>query len=167
MLKRLTCGASIAALALGLATSASFAEDKPVDGVLLKTLSNPFWGAMEQEIRDGAQAAGCGVFSCRPSNPTRRRSRSSIPATPCWERKPAVMITAAINSTILLPRVKQANDMGMPVVDLDANLDHAIAAKAGVKIAFTHRLRQHCRGGPRALITSSASSARMLRGRCW
>ena len=27
--------------------------------------------------------------------------------------------------------------MGIPVVDLDANLDHAIAEKAGVKIAFT------------------------------
>jgi ABC-type sugar transport system substrate-binding protein len=53
------------------------------------------------------------------------------------ERKPKVMITAAINSTILLPCLKRANDMGIPVVDLDANLDRAIAQKAGVKIAFT------------------------------
>jgi D-allose transport system substrate-binding protein len=53
------------------------------------------------------------------------------------ERKPAVMITAAINSTILLPCLKRANEIGAPVVDLDANLDHAIATKAGVKIAFT------------------------------
>ena len=53
------------------------------------------------------------------------------------ERKPAVMITAAINSTILLPCLKRANELGIPVVDLDGNLDHAIAEKAGVKIAFT------------------------------
>ena len=33
MLKRLTLGASIAALALGLAASAAFAADKPVYGV--------------------------------------------------------------------------------------------------------------------------------------
>ena len=42
MLKRLTFGASIAALALGLAASAAPAADKPVYGVLMKTLSNPF-----------------------------------------------------------------------------------------------------------------------------
>lgn len=42
MLKRLTLGASIAAFALGLAASAAFAADKPVYGVLMKTLSNPF-----------------------------------------------------------------------------------------------------------------------------
>ena len=53
------------------------------------------------------------------------------------ERNPKVMITAAINSTILLPCLKRANEMGIPVVDLDANLDHAIAERAGVKIAFT------------------------------
>ncbi len=47
MLKRLTFGASIAALTLGLAASAAYAEDKPVYGVLMKTLSKPFWGAME------------------------------------------------------------------------------------------------------------------------
>ena len=53
------------------------------------------------------------------------------------ERKPTVMITAAINSTILLPCLKQANAMNIPVVDLDANLDHAIAMDAGVEIAFS------------------------------
>src|SRR3546814_6410577 len=53
------------------------------------------------------------------------------------ERNPAVMITAAINSTILLPCLKQATDRGIPVIDLDANLDHEIAREAGVEIAFT------------------------------
>ena len=53
------------------------------------------------------------------------------------EREPDVMITAAINSTNLLPCLKQATDAGIPVVDLDANLDHDIAAEAGVDIAFT------------------------------
>jgi ABC-type sugar transport system substrate-binding protein len=46
------------------------------------------------------------------------------------------MITAAINSTILLPCLKQANEMKIPVVDLDNNLDPAITKKAGVDIAF-------------------------------
>jgi D-allose transport system substrate-binding protein len=63
------------------------------------------------------------------------------------QRKPAVMITAAINSTILLPCLKQATDMGIPVVDLDANLDHEIAEKAGVKIAFTIGSDNNAAGG--------------------
>ena len=57
--------------------------------------------------------------------------------TTMLEREPDVMITAAINSTNLLPCLKQATDAGIPVVDLDANLDHDIAAEAGVDIAFT------------------------------
>ena len=52
------------------------------------------------------------------------------------QKKPVAMITAAINSTILLPCLKQANEMKIPVVDLDNNLDPAITKKAGVDIAF-------------------------------
>jgi len=51
MFKRSTSAASITALALGLAASTAFAADKPVYGVLMKTLSNPFWGAMEKGVR--------------------------------------------------------------------------------------------------------------------
>jgi len=127
----------MAAVALAAAPAASaHAAGKPVYGVLLKTLSNPFWGAMEKGIHDGADAAGVDYFmqaveSDQAAEPQLNTCNTML------ERKPAVMITAAINSTILLPCLKRANDMGMPVVDLDANLDHAIAAKAGVKIAFT------------------------------
>jgi D-allose transport system substrate-binding protein len=128
-------GFAAALLALGLGGAAK-AADTPVYGVLLKTLSNPFWGAMEQGIRAGAKEAGVEYFmqaveSDQAAEPQLNTCNTML------ERKPAVMITAAINSTILLPCLKRANEMGIPVVDLDANLDHAIAAKAGVKIAFT------------------------------
>ena len=52
------------------------------------------------------------------------------------EKKPAVMITAAINSTILLPCLKRANELKIPVADLDGNLDPEITKKAGVDVAF-------------------------------
>ena len=35
---------------LGLTASTAFADDKPIYGVLMKTLSNPFWGAMEKGV---------------------------------------------------------------------------------------------------------------------
>ena len=134
-IKTITIGLSAALLAAALSGPAS-AQDKPVYGVLLKTLSNPFWGAMEQGIQDGTKEAGVEYFlqaveSDQAAEPQLNTCNTML------QRKPTVMITAAINSTILLPCLKQATDMGIPVVDLDANLDHEIAEKAGVKIAFT------------------------------
>lgn len=134
-IKTISIGLSAALLAAVLASPAG-AQDKPVYGVLLKTLSNPFWGAMEQGIKDGTGEAGVEYFlqaveSDQAAEPQLNTCNTML------QRKPAVMITAAINSTILLPCLKQATEMGIPVVDLDANLDHEIAEKAGVKIAFT------------------------------
>lgn len=133
-LRTLSVGLTAVLIAISLGTAAQ--ADKPVYGVLLKTLANPFWGAMELGIRDGAKEAGVEYFmqaveSDQAAEPQLNTCNTML------ERKPKVMITAAINSTILLPCLKRANDMNIPVVDLDANLDHAIAAKAGVKIAFT------------------------------
>ncbi len=56
-MRTLTTG--LAALALAAAHPAH-AED--TYAVLMKTLSNPFWGAMEQGVRDGAKEAGVEYF---------------------------------------------------------------------------------------------------------
>ncbi len=134
MLRRIIAGASIAALTFGLAAAAS-AADKPVYGVLMKTLSNPFWGAMELGVREGAKKADVEYFlqaveSDQAAEPQLNTCNTML------EKKPAVMITAAINSTILLPCLKHANELKIPVVDLDGNLDPEITKKAGVEVAF-------------------------------
>jgi len=134
MLKRLIAGASVATLALGLSRSAH-AADKPVYGVLMKTLSNPFWGAMELGVKEGAKEADVEYFlqaveSDQAAEPQLNTCNTML------EKKPAVMITAAINSTILLPCLKRANEMKIPVADLDGNLDPEITKKAGVEVAF-------------------------------
>jgi D-allose transport system substrate-binding protein len=128
---------SLAALAaVGLWSSGAGAQDQKVYGVLLKTLSNPFWGAMEQGVKDGAAAAGVEYYLQAVESDQAAEPQLNVCMT-MLERQPDVMITAAINSTNLLPCLKQATDAGIPVVDLDANLDHEIAAEAGVEIAFT------------------------------
>ncbi|GLS20207.1 hypothetical protein GCM10007874_32240 [Labrys miyagiensis] len=43
------------------AVSAAKAEDGEY-GVLMKTLANPFWGAMAQGVEDGAKEAGVKYF---------------------------------------------------------------------------------------------------------
>ncbi|MEM7464548.1 MAG: substrate-binding domain-containing protein [Pseudomonadota bacterium] len=128
MLKKLT----IAAL-LGMIAIPAQAETY---GVLMKTLSNPFWGAMELGVREGADAAGVEYYLQAVESDQAAEPQLNVCNT-MLERKPDAMITAAINSTILLPCLKRANDMGIPVVDLDGNLDHKIAEDAGVDIAFS------------------------------
>ena len=127
--------ALVAAAAIGWSASAT-AQDQKVYGVLLKTLSNPFWGAMEEGVRDGAASAGVEYYLQAVESDQAAEPQLNVCMT-MLERKPDVMITAAINSTNLLPCLKQATEMGIPVVDLDANLDHDIAKEAGVEIAFT------------------------------
>ncbi len=105
-------------------------------GVLMKTLANPFWGAMELGVREGAAAAGVEYYLQAVESDQAAEPQLNVCNT-MLERQPDAMITAAINSTILLPCLKRANEMGIPVVDLDGNLDHAIAADAGVSIAFS------------------------------
>ena len=134
MLKTLIAGASALALTLAVAGSAG-AADKPLYGVLMKTLSNPFWGAMEKGVEAGANKAGVDYFlqaveSDQAAEPQLNTCNTML------EKNPAVMITAAINSTILLPCLKHANELKIPVVDLDGNLDPAITKKAGVDVAF-------------------------------
>lgn len=105
-------------------------------GVLMKTLSNPFWGAMELGVREGAQTAGVDYYLQAVESDQAAEPQLNV-CNAMLERQPDAMITAAINSTILLPCLKRANEAGIPVVDLDGNLDHAIAADAGVEIAFS------------------------------
>jgi len=134
MLKQCIVAVLSAALALGLAVAGASAADKPTYGVLMKTLSNPFWGAMQKGVEEGAKGAGVDIYlqaveSDQAAEPELNACNTML------QKKPAAMITAAINSTILLPCLKQANEMKIPVVDLDNNLDPAITKKAGVDIA--------------------------------
>jgi ABC-type sugar transport system substrate-binding protein len=123
----------ISAAAIGLLALPASADNY---GVLMKTLSNPFWGAMEQGIEAGAKEVGVtvdvqAVASDQAAEPQLNTCNTML------EKPMNAFITAAINSTILLPCLKRANEKNIPVVDLDGNLDHKIAADAGVKIAFS------------------------------
>lgn len=123
-------------LAFGLAASPlAHAQEKPVYGVLLKTLSNPFWGAMAKGIAAGGVESHVTIFQQAAQSDQDAETQLNLCNT-MLERKPKALIAAAINSSNLLPCMKAANAQNIPVVDLDANLNPAITAKAGVKIAF-------------------------------
>ncbi|RWF41283.1 MAG: sugar ABC transporter substrate-binding protein, partial [Mesorhizobium sp.] len=126
----LAVGAALAFSAIGVAK----AEDGEY-GVLMKTLANPFWGAMAQGVEDGAKQAGVKYFQQAAESDQAAEPQLNLCNT-MLERKPVAMITAAINSTNLLPCLKSAQDAGIKIVDLDNNLDQAVLDKEGVKVTF-------------------------------
>ena len=128
-LRALLCG-------LALASVAGAAQAENSYGVLMKTLSNPFWGAMGQGVEDGAEGLGIDYYVQAVESDQAAESQLNVCNT-MLERKPVAMITAAINSTNLLPCLKRANDDGIKVVDLDGNLDPAVLKQAKVDITFS------------------------------
>ena len=128
-------GAALMAATFGASTPAH-AADKPVVAVLLKTLSNPFWGAAAAGVQSGAQSSGVSVFvqaaeSDQATEPQLNACNTML------ERKPKALIVAAINATNLLPCLTQATSMHIPVVNMDNDLDLPIAKRAGVDVAFS------------------------------
>ncbi len=132
-MKRFALLAGAAALALSLTASAQ-AQDGEY-GILMKTLSNPFWGAMGMGVEDGAKEAGVSYFVQAAESDQAAEPQLNLCNT-MLERKPVAMITAAINSTNLLPCLKAAQEAGIKVVDLDGNLDPAVLEAEGVAITF-------------------------------
>ena len=135
MIKNWISGASFGAIALAHLASGALAADKPVYAVLMKTLSNQFFIAATKGIDEGAKKAEVDVILAAGEPGQSAETQVSACET-MLERKPAVMIAAAINSTILLPCLKDFNEMKIPVVDFDDNLDPETIRKAGVEVAF-------------------------------
>lgn len=124
----------IAALMLLASTAPAMADDEY--GVLMKTLANPFWGAMAEGVKAGADAAGVKYYLQAVENDQAAESQLNVCNT-MLERQPVAMITAAINSTNLLPCLKTAQERGIEIVDLDGNLDPAILEAEGIDITFS------------------------------
>lgn len=102
----------------------------------MKTLANPFWGAMGEGVEEGAKNAGVEYYLQAVESDQAAESQLNVCNT-MLERKPVAMITAAINSTNLLPCLKKAQDQGIKVVDLDGNLDPEILAAESIDITFS------------------------------
>ena len=126
------------AIGLAVMTSLAFAAPAKAEeyGILMKTLSNPFWGAMGDGVEAGAKSAGVDYYIQAVESDQAAESQLNVCNT-MLERQPVAMITAAINSTNLLPCLKKAQESGIKVVDLDGNLDPAILDAEGIDITFS------------------------------
>jgi len=130
-----TLAVSAVALSAGLAGGGAQAQDLEF-AVLMKTLANPFWGAMGEGVEDGMEAAGVGgQVQAVPSEADVEPQLNTC--LNMLEAEPDALVTAAINSVNLLPCLRQATEAGIPIVDLDGNLDPEVNAEEGIDVAFT------------------------------
>jgi ABC-type sugar transport system substrate-binding protein len=102
-------------------------------GVVLKTLANPFWGAMREGIEEGGKRFGFTlIVQAVPSEQDVEPQLNTC--LNVLQRNVDALVVAAINATNLLPCIREANRRGIPVVDLDANLDPAVLQR---EVAFS------------------------------
>jgi ABC-type sugar transport system substrate-binding protein len=146
------------ALALGLALALGAGPALAQDGeyaVLMKTLSNPFWGAMGMGVEAGAEEAGVKFFAQAVESDQAAEPQLNVCNT-MLERQPVAMITAAINSTNLLPCIKTWTAISTtPSCSRRASRSPSTSA------------RTTSPPGRRARSTSPPSSEPRPRARCW
>ncbi|SFC40198.1 substrate-binding domain-containing protein [Tropicimonas isoalkanivorans] len=122
------------AMAALFAVSPAFADGEYA--ILMKTLANPFWGAMGEGVEAGAEEAGVAYIVQSVESDQAVENQLNVCNT-MLERNPVALVTAAINSTNLLPCLKAAQEAGIKLVDLDGNLDPAILEQEGIDITFS------------------------------
>lgn len=114
-----------------LFTTAATAETL-VYGVLLKSTTTPYWASMEQGFKESTQSAEVDYYLRTVESDQNSKAQLEICNT-MLQRKPNVMISAAVDSTILLPCIAKANDLNIPFIDLD----HTVSKDSDVEVAFS------------------------------
>src|SRR3546814_14217009 len=136
MLNGIRICALVLAAALSWTPMAEAQDQDQVYGVLMKTLSNSFWGAMEEGVRDGASEIGVDYFLQAVES-----DQVAVPqlhtCTNMLERTTAVMITAAVNPPTPLPFLQQTLDRGQHLADPDDTLDLEYHREAAAEAAIT------------------------------
>lgn len=113
MFSRVTIATTIL---LALYASAALAE-KPVYGVIIDAPATPYWTAVELGLKDGAQGEQVEYYF----QPVGTSEAAESPLTVCnnmLDRKPNVILVAAMDVSGLSPCVAKAENLNIPVIGL-------------------------------------------------
>lgn len=107
---------------IGLLFSSIATAETPLYAVLMKSLSNPFWSATESGMKNSADNAKVDYYlhSVKDDESTEQQLNACLAML---ERKPSIMLTAAINTGNMLPCLQRASELKVPVVDLGFYMD--------------------------------------------
>lgn len=88
---------------------------------VLKTLANPFWVAMQQGLLEEAINQGIAIEVLAVPTETDLEAQLNLAETALL-RRPVVLLVSPITSRNLLPALRLATQLGIPIIDLDGNL---------------------------------------------
>ena len=103
---------------------------------ILKARGNPYWQTMAEGIRDTAKARGIKAVIYLGEQDSDAEGFIAHCMT-AIQRKPKVMVMAAVNPDVAVQCLKQATAAGIIVADIDGNISVEDAQKAGIKLAFS------------------------------
>lgn len=107
------------------------AAPKPRVALVMKTLTNPFFVAMERGARRAEQALGIELLVRTAAAETSVEQQIAIVNDLIRERVDAIVIAPG-DSYKLVPALKAARDAGIVVVNIDNRLDASYAAQVGL-----------------------------------
>lgn len=102
-------------------------------GVVLKTLSNPFYVTMQEEMESKASELGMNLVIQAPETETDTEKQMQIVENLLVQDIDALVLTPN-GSAELVPAVKEANDADVPVVIVDTRLDEEQMEETGTTI---------------------------------
>ncbi|MBM3499845.1 MAG: sugar ABC transporter substrate-binding protein [Armatimonadetes bacterium] len=114
-----------------------FGELKPSKpykvALIMKTMSNPFFQAMERGAKEEAGKLGLELSSQAAEKETDDEKQAGIVENAIAQKVDAIVIAPADSKT-LIPALLKANAAGIPVINVDNRIDAQAAQEAGLKL---------------------------------
>lgn len=101
-------------------------------GLVMKTMSNPFFNAMEEGARKAESELGIELQAQAAQEETSIQQQIDIVEDMISKNMDAIVIAPA-GSKEIVPVVKKAQDAGIPVINVDNEIDAEAAEAAGLK----------------------------------
>ena len=101
--------------------------------LIMKTMSNPFFQAMDKGAREEAKKLGVDLSSLAASKETSDLEQAGIVENEVAKVVDAICIAPA-DSKSLVPALLKANQANVPVINVDNRIDRLAAEQAGLKL---------------------------------
>lgn len=131
MKKLLVLAMAAAVLSVGCAPKE---EAKPKIGLIMKTLTNPFFKTMEEGARAEAERLGVDLIVQTPPKETDFEKQAQIVENMILMKVKAILIAPAASRELVSVLLK-ANQAGIPVLNIDNPLDAEAVKEMGLKLA--------------------------------
>jgi ribose transport system substrate-binding protein len=113
------------------ATPTAVPEEKPTIGLVMKTLTNPFFVEMERGARRAESELGVELIVRTGAQETSVEQQIAIVRDMIAQDVDAIVIAPA-DSTELIPVLKQAQDAGIVIVNIDNQLNPDVSDEQGL-----------------------------------